>query len=276
MYALAQMYRPVTGTPFQQDETYREVAPCRALAPYIRCFWGSEGPLPQRPHHGGIVIPDTCMDVIFSIDYAQNRISSVFCALDETSLLTGPSSAAGGLEATFAIRFYAWTACLFSDMPLRSSANRQFPAEEFCKVLVHALMPVLFDKRTLQEKIIAAEPVLLSLLNTHRAADPDVLNAIHHMLRTSGRARVSAVSAALAVSPRQLERRFDACMGISPKTLASLMRYQLLWQEMLYSPRFDVQDAVYRFGYTDQAHLLNDFRRRHLMNPGEALVLARR
>ena len=65
-------------------------------------------------------------------------------------------------------------------------------------------------------------------------------------------------------------------MGVSPKALASLMRYQLLWQDMLYSPRFDVLDAVARYGYTDQAHLLHDFHRRHLMTPREALALAHR
>lgn len=275
MRALASLYHPVTGTPFQRDETYQEVLPCPALAPYVRCFWGSERPLPARPSGSGIIIPDTCMDIIFHIDYAQNRMSSVFCALDEASALSGGSSASGGLEATFAIRFYAWTACLFAGDSLRGSVNGRYPAEAFFGRIVRALTPVLFDACTLQAKIAAAEPVLLDLLNLHRA-DPAVLNAVHHMLRASGRARISEVSAALALSPRQLERRFDACMGVSPKALASLMRYQLLWQDMLRSPHFDMLDAVDRYGYTDQAHLLNDFRHRHLMTPREALAFARR
>lgn len=215
------------------------------------------------------------MDIIFHIDYAQNRIHSVFCALDETSALTSGSSASGGLEATFAIRFYAWTACLFAEDSLRDSVNGRFPAEAFFGRIVRALTPVLFDACTLPEKITAAEPVLLALLNPRRT-DPAVLSAVHHMLRTCGRARISEVSAALALSPRQLERRFDACMGVSPKALASLMRYQLLWQDMLRSPRFDVLDAVDKYGYADQAHLLNDFRRRHLMTPRKALALARK
>ena len=124
-------------------------------------------------------------------------------------------------------------------------------------------------------KIRAAEPVLLSLLNPS-CADPAVLNAIHRILRTEGRARISDVSAGLALSSRQLERRFDAMMGVSPKTFASLVRYQLLWQDMALNPRFDPLDAVARFGYTDQAHLLNDFRKRHLLSPREALDFARR
>ena len=275
MDALRRLYHPITGTPFQADETYREIAPCAALAPYIRCFWGSERPLPARPHQGGIVIPDTCMDVIFTVDYAHNRLSGHFCALDEHSFFTGPSSASGGLSATFAIRFYAWTACFFAEDKLNASANQQFPADAFFRRIERALTPILFDEPTLAGKIRAAEPVLLSLLNPS-CADPAVLNAIHRILRTEGRARISDVSAGLALSSRQLERRFDAMMGVSPKTFASLVRYQLLWQDMALNPRFAPLDAVARFGYTDQAHLLNDFRKRHLMSPREALDFARR
>lgn len=275
MLALAKLYRPVTGTPFQQDETYREIAPCAALAPYIRCFWGSERPLPDRPGPGGIVIPDTCMDVIFHVDYAQNRISSSFCALDSASSFTPPCTSCGGLSATFAIRFYAWTAALFAEDSLRGSMNGRYPAGRFFRRLERALEPILFETPTLRGRIAAAEPLLLTLLGAG-TADDDVLNAVHHMLRTSGRVRIGEAAHAVALSPRQLERRFDACMGVTPKTLASLLRYQLLWQDMLRHPLFDVQDAVARYGYTDQAHLLHDFRRHHLMSPREALRFARR
>lgn len=275
MRDLQRMYHPITGTPFQADETYQEVAPCAALAPYIRCFWGSAYPLPERPHEGGIVIPDTCMDVIFHVDYANNRLSSAFCALDEHSCLPGASMLSGGLSATFAIRFYAWTACLFAEDTLRGSLNGRYPAEAFFRRIEQALMPVLFDETTLDGKIRATEPVLLALLNPDKA-DAAVLNAVHHMLQTCGRVRIGEVSAALALSPRQLERRFDAMMGVSPKAFASLLRYQLLWQDMALNPCFNALDAVDKFGYADQAHLLGDFRRHHLMNPKEALALARR
>lgn len=275
MRTLTQSYHPITGTPFQADAAYREVAPCTALSPYIRCFWGSERPLPDCPVPGGIVIPDTCMDVIFRIDYAANCISSVFCALDEHSAFTASHAGTGELSATFAIRFYAWTAVLFADAPLNGSINGRYPTEVFFRRLEKGLMPVLLTELTLPARIRAAEALLLTLLHPD-AADPAVLNAVHHILRTEGRCRMAEGSAALAYSPRQMERRFDAALGVPPKTFASLMRYQLLWQSMVLAPRFDPLDAVDRFGYTDQAHLLHDFRRHHLMSPREALVLAHR
>lgn len=276
MRTLSQLYHPITGTPFLADETYREIAPCLALRPYIRCFWGSDRPLPARPStEDGLVIPDPCMDIIFHVDYASNLIGSSFCALDEHSSRTPASHESGGLSATFAIRFYAWTACLFAEDSLRGSVNGRFPAAAFFRRIERVLTPVLFDETTLEGKIRITEKVLLSVLHNGKA-DAAVLNAVHHMLQSSGRARISDVSAALALSPRQLERRFDAAMGVSPKTFASLTRYQLLWQDMLLSPRFDPLGAVDKFGYTDQAHLLKDFRKRHLMSPREAIEFARK
>lgn len=202
MLTLAWLYHPITGTPFQADSSYREVAPCSALAPYIRCFWGSERPLPGCPTSGGIVIPDTCMDIIFRIDYAANCISSSFCTLDEHSSFSPPSSRTGGLSSTFAIRFYAWTARLFAEAPLRGSLNGRYPAEAFFPDLTKALPPVLLAEPTLTGRIRAAEKVLLTHLHPD-AADPAVLNAIHYILRTDGRCRMAEVSADI----------YDACMA---------------------------------------------------------------
>ena len=164
MRALTRVYHPITGTPFHQDEAYRE------LAPYIRCFWGSVRPLPARPSaEAGIVIPDTCMDIIFHVDYAGNRLSSVFCALDEHSYRTPASRESGGRSATFAIRFYAWTPCIFAEDSLQGSVNGRFPPEAFFRRIESALAPLLFDEPTLEGKAHIAERVLRHLMPPREA-----------------------------------------------------------------------------------------------------------
>jgi methylphosphotriester-DNA--protein-cysteine methyltransferase len=76
------------------------------------------------------------------------------------------------------------------------------------------------------------------------------------------------------ISQKQLERLFSHHIGISPKSFSSLIRYQLLWQEIVLSGHFNVQDAVDKFGYCDQAHLLNDFKKHHLIGIREAAEFA--
>ena len=69
-----------------------------------------------------------------------------------------------------------------------------------------------------------------------------------------------------------MERIFAENVGVSPKTLSNLIRYQLVWQEMT-GGSTDISDLVEKYGYADQAHLLNDFRFRHGMTPARALRL---
>lgn len=42
---LNQIYNPLTAAPFACNEYYMEFAPCAALKPYIKCFWGTKKPV---------------------------------------------------------------------------------------------------------------------------------------------------------------------------------------------------------------------------------------
>lgn len=271
MQTLLKMYRPITGTPFKNNDSYREILPCDALAPYIRCFWGTKKPAAKKGF-ADIVIPDTCMDIIFRANYSQNKLSGVFCAIDESSSIS-QSDAESDITAIFGIRFYAWTAVLFSDGNFSDFTGSRFCIEEFSRKIRAALEPVLFDIPDLAGKISAAEKLLLETLCTSRI-NADLMNGIYYMLSTSGRAKISDICGYTAVSEKQLQRIFKSNVGISPKTFSSLVRYQLLWQEAVFSKSFSALDAVEKYGYTDQSHMLRDFKRRHLMTITEALEFA--
>lgn len=266
MKTLCDIYRPITGAPLRDSACYREISPCAALKPYIRCFWGGVGSDGES-----IVIPDTCMDIIFCINPVKGSCTAAFCAMDERSHFA--SGQAGNITETFAIRFFAWTAALFTKRDFSDSKNKAFPAEEFFGRLTGELLQRLPYSQTLEERVAIAETLLIQELNPN-AANANLLNAVYCMLKTSGRARVSDICGYTTVSERGLERLFNANIGISPKALCSLVRYQLLWQQLVRPHGIDILDAVEQFGYTDQSHLLNDFKRRHLMTPNEAVRYA--
>ncbi len=277
MQTLVQRYFPITGQPGRRDDTYWERLPCRALRPYVRCFWGTPGPVTVTPDRclsdePGLVIPDTCMDIIFDVNYTQNLYTAAFCTLDEQSYRTG-GTAACETTATFAIRFYAWTASLFADWDFTGKKNACFNPMEMFAPLIRSLAPYLFDEPMLEGKARITEAFLLRHLDDMQS-DADLLNAVHYLLESSGTATIGGLCGYTAVSPRKLERLFQKHMGISPKSFASLVRYQLLWQEVAGNPQLPPLDAVEKYGYTDQAHLLHDFKRRHLMTPAEALRYA--
>ena len=83
MLSLTKMYRPITAQPFDRSDGYREISPCKALKPYIRCFWTYESSPDMQPQ---LVIPDTCMDIIYRIDNDSGKVSECFCTIDEAHI----------------------------------------------------------------------------------------------------------------------------------------------------------------------------------------------
>lgn len=279
MLSLSKMYRPITSEPFSD----LEFDPCPALKPYVRCFWGTPDPSEGTIGNSGgisggvsgssaekLIIPDTCMDIIFYHYPAESCTDSFFCAVDDRSYRTGDDPE---LVSMFGIRFYAWTASLFAEDTLKGSKNRRFPAEAFFSKIKKELEPVIAAEQTVSGRKTAAERVLLKHLRTPNA-DSSLLNAVYCMLDSGGSAKIDDICGYTCISGRTLERLFGDVMGVSPKTFSSLVRYQLVWQDMLRGA--NVLDTVEKYGYSDQAHLLNDFKKRHLMYPKEAVKLAKK
>lgn len=261
MLSLSRKFTPVLSTPFGRTG-YSELKPCDALKPYIRCFWSE-----NRVADNILVIPDTCMDVIFK--FGENGADSFFCALDERSFYSRNSG-----EELFGIRFYAWTAGLFSRRDFSESGGKAFCVEEYFDNARELIFRIT-NAETFEERAAAAECLLLARLENIRANN-DILNAVDFIINNRGALEISELCAHTAVSARKLERLFAHTMGISPKAFSGLVRYQLLWREMALNRGFNVLDAVEKYGYSDQSHLLNDFRRRHSMNPKQALEYAKK
>ena len=91
-----------------------------------------------------------------------------------------------------------------------------------------------------------------------------------------GTATVSAWAHELFISSRQLERLLGEYWGMTPKKGSALVRYQALYQEICRGTLNNVQDAVARYDFADQAHLCREFRRYHGENVSHFFKTARK
>lgn len=268
-------YYPITATPFKKNNSYREIAPCKALQPYVRCYWGTEKPLirEEGDHLSELVIPDTCADIIYHIDDTANAVSGGFCGVNDKSFYALEKENSGHAVATFSIRFYAWSAYAFAEDSLRSTLNGYFETGTIFEWLDRRIRPKLSELRTLEEKAAFAERLLLKRLSD-RKENRIVDNAVFCILDNRGSLEVSDLAKEFFVSTRQLERLFHEYVGITPKKLSNLIRYQFLWRDIVCEPDFNLLNAVHKYGYTDQPHLLREFKRYHSMDIRSARTLA--
>lgn len=244
--------QPVTTTAQPFRSGYMEYVPCEALRPLIRCFWTS------TEQAGRLIIPDLCADIIF--DLAGQNVC--FSGVSDRPFVTGR------MEESFGIRFYAWTAELFAEDSLRGTLNGGFEIGEHFRRMERELLPRITEAETTAQRIALSERFLLRHLRERHNRLYD--EAVGELIKMRGVCTVGELSKELHISVRQLERTFLECSGLSPKKTAALIRYQCLWQDVLFGRTFNIADKVLEYGYTDQPHLLNDFRRFHTMYPGQA------
>lgn len=256
MFDLSSIYRPETAMP---KEGYREYMPSKVLSPFIRCFW--EMKEYSRPV---MIIPDTCMDIVFSFD-GENLLNCGFCAVDDCTNLLDKVNI-----TQFGIRFYAWSACLFTPESFSGTKGSSFDARIFFPDIYSSLLPLIISERSAEKRIDICEKYLYSRLDLGRM-NPNVMNGIYGIISSKGTIKTSELSRETAVSVRQLERSFSETIGISPKLFSSLIRYQLVWQE-LRSGKYSPLDITEKFGYSDQSHLLRNFKRFHSLLPSEAVA----
>lgn len=272
---LINLYHPITSKPYACNQPYIELPPCTVLAPYIRCFWGTTEAMEKdnmKADKTTVVIPDTCMDIIFHFD-AENQVKdSGFCVMDD-NYYSVSYSGSDSFSSTFAIRFYGWATVLFADDKFSGCRNRAFDVDMFFPNLKREILPLIMGVTSLERRAEIASSCLLGMLDL-RKLNNNLMNAVFDIVDMRGTLKISEISARNVMSKRQLERIFDENMGISPKKFSDLVRYQMLWHDFCYEKSADIQDLVDKYSYYDQAHLLNDFKKYHGMLPKKAIELA--
>jgi AraC-like DNA-binding protein len=274
VYDLSTLFKPIISTPCNNPEQYVEIQPCQALKPYIRCFWGEPRPYMYESREPDAAIPDACIDIVFYINYSTNEITNKFCGIGDMPFLpdTGKRS---GVISYFGIRFYFWAAHLFVKGGLSSIVNNSSDVEQYFPDFRKTLEGILIHHPCIEDRIYFTEIYLLNKLRNSFSENNNLMNAVFRILTAKGVISIPEVCEYVGISQRQLERIFSEYVGFSPKRAADVVRYQNVWQDLFYARTHDFPDIAYEYGYTDQAHLVNDFKKHHGKAPLEAFSYAR-
>ena len=268
------LYRPLTATPFKHNSAYQEIEPCRVLQPYIRCFWGGRMTSgAEAVESSGIVIPDTCVDIIYRMDDMGNIIISDFVGINDRSFFIRSNHNAENKMEVFAIRFYAWGAYAFCEDSFVGTVNGRYDVRERFSWLDRELRSRLSEPGNLADWIRLVETLLLKKLETAREK-VIVDRVMQDILRHHGGLEISQLAKENLISSRQMERLFHEYIGVTPKKLSNLVRYQCLWRDIVSQGHLNMMDAVDKYGYTDLSHLMREFERYHSMSIRNAREIA--
>ncbi len=167
---------------------------------------------------------------------------------------------AGSRAEFFGVRFRPGRARLFLDMLASELTDGSAGLENFWGGEGRSLYHRLCELSSAAARVREVEKQLLRRLPRHPRADPYVEAMVERVLRSRGSAPVASLARLAGVSRQHLGNLFAAWVGVRPKLFSRVIRFQALLQQIGTAKAVDWSAAAADLGYSDQAHLIADFR----------------
>lgn len=126
------------------------------------------------------------------------------------------------------------------------------------------------DAEMLQEKMIFATnfqkrlqaliDYLTKKVGTGSELDRRMQAGLEDIFRHRGQKDIGLIANQLGVSIRQIQRQFRQHLGMPPKLLSRIVRFQSSFQQSAKNPALSLTGLAYHCGYADQAHFTREFK----------------
>lgn len=124
----------------------------------------------------------------------------------------------------------------------------------------------------IHDKIRAAEHFLLSQLRVAGSSNALVTNTVNIIHTQNGLVSVAQLTAVTGTTERQLQRKFEEHIGISPKRYAGIIRMQYALRMLRKKSTYlSLAGIACESGFFDQAHLIREMKNLSGLTPGQYL-----
>ncbi len=200
-------------------------------------------------------------------------------------------SHAVGERRFMVVRFTPLGAHLFLRLSMDSLTDRSIPLQEIDPRICSSVSDQVMAARGWAERFEAMESLIGRRVAGH-SAPADIEHAWNQLVRTRGQVPVGSLAADAECSHRHLIRQFRACIGLTPKRAAMMLRFNRLLDAIPHgglvgSPRHPYLEGLAAAdtgalsgrwahiaaacGYFDQSHFIREFRAFAGATPSEFL-----
>jgi AraC-like DNA-binding protein len=239
---------------------YSEIKPRPPLSRFVECFWTLEGeeqsPQPER------ILPDGCVELILNFGAKFSQHCDDKRSLQPRNFLVGQMTgpiliSPTGPSELVGIRFHPGGTLPFLRLPLEEVTDEVVELGSLSSKLERELLDAVSESSSLPQKIAAVE-VFLTRCVIANLEHSRVMMLAAKIVEAAGAVSVDQLANDAGISSRQLERRFLREVGVGPKLLGRIIRFQQVFRAV--EQRNAAWSAVaLECGYYDQAHLIRDF-----------------
>jgi AraC-like DNA-binding protein len=238
---------------------YEEWLPESAdLKGIVTAYWRVTGDGSNVP--SSAVLPDGQVELVFNFGAPVGLSGPAYRGDQPERAVVGLLSKALRLEYrgrvdTFGIRFHPARGAGFLGKPATELTEKVLPLAGVCAELDRDLARLSAD--SLRPSL---EQVLLRQIDGALPVDQAVVAMVDRLTALDALPPVAQLARELGISPRHLQRRFRAAVGLAPKRFVRILRFSRAWQAASMSDRETWAGLAAKYGYADQAHLTREFR----------------
>jgi AraC-like DNA-binding protein len=178
----------------------------------------------------------------------------------------------GGFQEGVEVHLTPLGAYALFGLPMHELSNRVIELDDLWGREADELVGRMWERPGWAARFEFLDAAIAARLVRARQHSPGVAWAWQRLRATHGRARVRALAEELGWSHRRLIVRFREQVGLPPKTVGRLLRFDRVARLLLDVEAPRLAEVAYECGYYDQAHLNRDFRDFAGTTPGDYLA----
>jgi AraC-like DNA-binding protein len=179
-----------------------------------------------------------------------------------------------GESKMIVIQFRTLGACFFLNEPLRHFTDKYVELDCVFNNEADETWERLQESKTIPEKFLLAERFLKGKFSADKIPAGKLVSSVSSLSAPGNPASVEAICKEHRVSRKHLNFLFCEYLGVSPKMLFSLNRFQAILHTISRSKLEKLTDIAYELDFYDQAHFNNNFKRFTGLKPNEYIKKA--
>ena len=225
----------------------------------------------------GVGFPKTAMSLIFNLNdsfklFTDCRFTNFtdFKKYWVAGFQTQPTYIESyGESKMVVIQFKTLGAYAFLNQPLRYFSNNYTNLDCVYKKEADEIWEKLQEAKTINEKVLLTENFLNRKLLTTKIPNEKLISSTELLLKSRENNSIHEICQQHNISRKHLNFLFQEYLGISPKMLSSLNRFQTILQTISNAKPDKLTKIAYELNFFDQAHFNNNFKRFTGIKPNE-------
>lgn len=165
-----------------------------------------------------------------------------------------------GRSCCIQVNFTPLGARRFFGLPMSELADRMVPLDELLAARGRELRERLGEETDWHRRLDIAESFIAQRLTNAASPQSEVGWALERIMTSGGRSRIAAIATEIGWSRKHLAMRFADQVGVGPKAIARIVRFNRAASLAKQANRSGWADLAAECGYADQAHLVREFR----------------